>query len=212
MIGNLVIFGDSYSSYKGYVPEGCLYCYSLEEEKENYRMDVSDMWWYKLRERTDANIILTATASGSAIGYTGWNGYLPEYSFIGRFEKFENEGFFRENKVDTLMIFGGTNDYWIPSPLGVYKTEGITDEDKKCVLPATSYLFSHVRETLPDTRIIVLINDEIRGPIRETFLKECERLGFEKVEFKSIEKIDGHPTANGMTEIANQIIDSLEEK
>lgn len=210
-LGNVVIFGDSYSAHADFIPPGHNPCYNLGEEREWYRLDKSEMWWHKLTELVDANIILNASAAGSAISYSGWYGYDPNYSFIGRFESFQREGFFEENKVDSLILFGGTNDYWIPAPLGEYKNENITEEDKKCVLPAICYLFGKIKSILPNTRVLVLENDCIKGPIIETLDSEAAKYGFEVIKLKGISKIDDHPDRPGMIKIAEQIYEYIKE-
>ncbi len=214
MLKNFMVIGDSYSAYEGYVPEGCLPHYGPSMENEIYRrVKDTDMWWYKLKEKVGGNLLLTAAASGSAIAYTGWDGYNSDYSFIGRFEKLIKEGFFEKNKVDTLFIFGGTNDYWIAGAKGEIKRENITEKDKELQLPAVIYFFDLVRKTLPNTRVIVLVNDAIyEGELRTRIIEESRINAFECICLENIEKDDGHPTVKGMTEISNQIISFLEER
>lgn len=210
MLKNFVVMGDSYSAYEGYVPEGCLPCYGPSSKQDVYRIKDTDMWWYKLKEKVGGNLLLTAAASGSAISYTGWGGYSPDYSFIGRFEKLIKEGFFKKNKVDTFFIFGGTNDYWINGEKGEIKRENITEKDKELQLPAVIYYFDLVKKTIPDTRVIVLINDAIyEGALRTRLIEESKINGFECIALKDIEKEDGHPTVSGMTAISEQIAEYL---
>lgn len=210
MLKNFVVMGDSYSAYEGCVPEGCLPCYGPSSKAECYKIKVEDMWWYKLNKMVGGNLLLTAAASGSAISYTGWGGYSPDYSFIGRFEKLINEGFFEKNQVDTFFIFGGTNDYWIAGEKGEIKRENISEEDKKLQLPAVIYYFDLVRKTLPNARVIVLLNDAIyEGVLRTRLIEESEINGFEYIALKDIVKEDGHPTTEGMTAIAEQIAEYL---
>lgn len=211
MLGNFVVFGDSYSSHADFIPSGHIPCYNLADEREWYRLDKTEMWWYRLSELVGGNIILNASGGGSAISYSGWHGHDPAYSFIGRFERFQREGFFKENKVDSLILFGGTNDFWIPSPLGEPKSENITEEDKKFVLPAIAFLLNKIKEVLPDTRVLILENDVLEGPIVDTLDYEAGRHGFEVIKLKDISKIDSHPDREGMKTIANQICEYLKE-
>lgn len=209
MVGNLVILGDSYSTFSGYVPEDSLAWYSSEYKENTDVFKVEETWWHRFVEKTGANLVRNQSASGSAICYTGWSGYQPDYSFIGRFEKLINEGIFEDNHIDTLIFFGGTNDNWIPSPLGEIKHEKITDEDKKCVLPAICYLFDKIAKNLPGTQVIVLINDLLSDAIADTLENEAVRNGFKPLRLENIDKTDGHPNIKGMTQISEQLIGFL---
>lgn len=211
MLGNIFVLGDSYSAHSDFIPSGYRFYYSPQSERENARIELEEMWWSRLAEMTGSKIVLAAGASGSAISYTGWQGDDIEYSFIARFERFVKEGFFKENKIDTFILFGGTNDSWIPSPLGEIKHENITEDDKKCVLPAICYLLGEIKKILPNARVLVIENDGIKGPIIETFDSEAERYGFDVIKLQNIQKELGHPTSVGMREIAEQIYEYLKE-
>ncbi len=211
MLGNIFVLGDSYSAHSDFIPSGYRFYYSPQSERENARIELEEMWWSRLAEMTGSKIILAAGASGSAISYTGWQGDDIEYSFIARFERFVKEGFFKENKIDTFILFGGTNDHWIPSPLGEIKHENITEDDKKCVLPAICYLLGEIKKVLPNARVLVIENDGIKGPIIETFDSEAERYGFDVIKLQNIQKELGHPTGVGMRDIAEQIYEYLKE-
>lgn len=211
MKNNLMVMGDSYSAHKDNVPEGSLPCYSADHENLIYRCNTEDMWWHKFCIASDLNPLLIAAASGSAISYTGWSGKSIEYSFIGRFEKYLSEGFFEKNKIDNLIIFGGTNDYWIRHDLGEIKHENITEADKENVLSAICYFFKLVKEALPKTKVIVLINDEIKNQISDTLYSEAKLNGFSPLYLKNIDKNDGHPTKKGMTQISEQVYKFFKE-
>lgn len=211
MLGNIFVLGDSYSAHSDFIPSGYRFYYSPQSERENARITLEEMWWNRLAEITGSKIILAAGASGSAISYTGWQGDDIEYSFIARFERFLKEGFFDKNEIDTFILFGGTNDHWIPSPLGEVKRENITDDDKKCVLPAICYLLSEIKKVLPNARVLILENDGIKGPIIETFDSEAARYGFDVIKLENIQKELGHPTSTGMREIAEQIYEYVKE-
>lgn len=208
-LGNIFVLGDSYSAHSDFIPSGYRFYYSPQSERENARIEVEEMWWSRLAEITGSKIILAAGASGSAISYTGWQGDDTAYSFIARFERFVKEGFFDKNEIDTFILFGGTNDSWIPSPLGEVKHEDITDDDKKCVLPAICYLLGEIKKVLPNARVLVLENDGIKDPIIETFDSEAARYGFEVIKLQNIQKELGHPTSEGMREIAEQICEYI---
>ena len=210
-LGNIFVLGDSYSAHSDFIPSGHRFYYSPQSERENAHIEVEEMWWSRLAEITGSKIILAAGASGSAISYTGWQGDSAEYSFIARFERFVKEGFFNKNEIDTFILFGGTNDHWIPSPLGEIKHGNITEEDKRFVLPAICYLLNRIKEVLPDARVLILENDAVTGPIIEAFDTEAARHGFEVIKLINIQKELGHPNREGMHEIAEQICEYIKE-
>ena len=106
------------------------------------------------------------------------------------------------------MVFGGTNDSWVPSPLGEDR-EYTSEEDLYFALPAIKCLMSEMKRDLPDTRLIYILNTEINDKIITTFKEEGARLGIETVQLENIDKIDGHPTPLGMSQIKEQILKAL---
>ena len=109
------------------------------------------------------------------------------------------------------FVFGGTNDFWAGSPLGELKYSNWTEEELYCVLPAIPYLLSLIKETLPNTRIVVLINSGLSKEITEGLQEACEYFDIEKVTLQNIAKICGHPSVAGMEEIKNQIVEGLKK-
>ena len=77
MIGNFVIFGDSYSTYKDRIPEGYPTFYTPDEvpPTEKVRnMTAEETWWGRLVQETDARLVRNDSWSGSTLGYTGYAG------------------------------------------------------------------------------------------------------------------------------------------
>ena len=72
-LGNIMIFGDSYSTYEGYIPEGYAKYYSGHRTGEPDVFDVKNTWWGRLIDATDANLLQNNSWSGSTIGYTGYD-------------------------------------------------------------------------------------------------------------------------------------------
>lgn len=213
MLGNFIIFGDSYSSHIDFLAPGGAVCYDMESENVNYRIPVTEMWWHKFFTKTGDKLLLNAAAGGSTICYTGWNGYNKEYSFIGRFEKLVQSGYFEQNKVDSLIVFGGTNDAWIPVALGTVPENiaDITEEDKKFALPAIAYFFNYIKRTLPKLNVVVLINDNLGTEVPAALEANAKLNGFKALRLEPIDKINGHPTALGMTQISEQLLNFLKE-
>ena len=94
--GNVVIFGDSYSTYEGYIPEGYLSYYEKDATEGTDIRDVSETWWHLLMAQTDSTLVLNDSWSGSTMCYTGYNNTdcSKTSSFIYRFRKLLSEGFF----------------------------------------------------------------------------------------------------------------------
>lgn len=209
--GNIMIFGDSYSTYEGYIPAGYAVYYSGHRDAEPDIFDVKDTWWGRLIETTDAVLVQNNSWSGSTIGYTGYNNSDCSHSssFIYRFEKLLGEGFFEQNRIDTLFVFGGTNDCWSGAPLGELKYDAIEEQEFFCVLPAISHFAKRLSENLHDTRIVFIGNCDITDVITDTMKEVCEHYGLDYVALSGIDKINGHPTELGMKQICEQIISGI---
>jgi hypothetical protein len=169
-LGNVMIFGDSYSTYAGYIPEGYAVYYSGRRETPPDLPSAAQTWWGRLLEATDSVLVQNNSWSGSTIGYTGYMGDCStSSSFIYRFERLLAEGFFEQNRIDTLFVFGGTNDSWSEAPLGELKYDGIEREDLFSVLPAISYFAKRLKESLPTARIVFIANSDIKEEIDHRF-------------------------------------------
>lgn len=208
---NVLILGDSYSTFEGFVPQGNAIYYSENGRPETDVRRVDETWWHQLMSETGSNLILNDSWSGSTIGYTGYNNSdcSETSSFICRFEKMVRGGFFKENEINTVLVFGGTNDSWSNAPLGSLKFADWEKKDLYCVLPAIAYFFKTLHEQLPDTEIICLINTELKPEITEAFNIVCEKYGIKKIQFEHIDKNCGHPTIQGMKDIKNHILNQL---
>ena len=162
-------------------------------------------------DSTDSTLVQNNSWSGSTIGYTGYNSSDASHSssFIYRFEKLLSEGFFELNRIDTLFVFGGTNDSWSNAPLGELKYGDISEKDRYCVLPAISHFAERLKETFPDARIVFIINCGIKDEIIEATKQICDRYALEYVALSDIDKDHAHPTELGMKQICDQILDGI---
>ena len=209
--GNIIIFGDSYSTYLGYIPEGYAVYYSGKRGASPDIFDVKNTWWGRLIEASEATLVQNNSWSGSTIGYTGYNNSDCSHtsSFIFRFEKLLADGFFAENKIDTVFVFGGTNDSWSGAPLGELKYDGIAEADLFCVLPAISHFAKRLKDTLKEARIVFIGNCDIKREITDAMRAVCEHYGFCYIPLLGIDKQNGHPTEDGMAQICEQIMHNL---
>ncbi len=209
-IGNLFILGDSYSTFEGYIPADCAAWYHPDEDPKTDVHKVSDTWWHQFAESTDANLLLNSSFSGTTICRTGYEGVdSTEKCFIGRLEKLIRDGWFEKNKVDTFIIFGGTNDNWANSPLGECMYSDWKEQDLFSVFPAFCYLLNRVKNILPESEILFILNTELKPVINENFKIICEKYGVDLVELCDISKQNGHPDKKGMTEIKEQVLNFI---
>ena len=137
---SVTIFGDSYSTFEGYIPKGYACYYIPREKPETDVRHVEETWWHQVIAETSSTLLLNDSWSGSTVCNTGYSGDCSKTnSFLCRFNKYKADGFFDKNKIDTVFVFGGTNDSWANAPVGEVKFENITDGDLFCVLPAMSW-------------------------------------------------------------------------
>lgn len=207
---NILIFGDSYSTFKGHIPDGFAVYYSEDGSGETDVRSVDETWWYPLLKETDSRLIQNNSWSGSTICYTGYQGDCSETSsFICRLKKLQNAGFFEDNEINSVFVFGGTNDSWANAPIGELKYFDWDKNDLFSVLPAFCYFINELKHILPNAKIIPVINTELKKEIEEGFKSACVHYGLKPVILHNIDKRGGHPTIKGMEEIKNQIINSI---
>ena len=208
-----MIFGDSYSTHKDVIPAGYAhyYCTGGRSEKEPVTdMRPEETWWGRLIKATGAELVRNDSWSGSTIGFRGWSGDCSTTtSFIYRYEKLTEAGFFAENEIDTILVLGGTNDSWINGPLGEEMYSDWKREDFYQVLPAVCYFMSKLREGHPDKRIVFIANCGIKDEIISCMENGAARLGVDFVRLHDIDKMAGHPTVLGMEQICGQVHEKL---
>lgn len=209
-LGNVMILGDSYSTFKGFIPDGYGSWYSKEATHTDVR-DEKDTWWHTVIRRTRSSLLLNCSYSGSTVCNTGYDGVdASSTSFVTRFNTLKKNGFFKENRVDTLIILGGLNDFWACAPVGDIKYEDVTKEDLYSFLPALCALLSDAKEALPDARILFIGEEYISRELKDSFNKICEHIGIEYLELEGVSKKEAHPDKAGMRAIAEQVISYFE--
>ncbi len=207
---NVFIMGDSYSTYKGYIPEGYHSFYSDERKTNPIVKGVEKTWWNILANENNLNTVLNDSFSGSTICNTVREALSVESSFVSRIDKYMSEKFFDRNKINTMLIFGGTNDSWINAPIGNLKYSDWTVDELKCVLPAFCYLIDSAKKVVED--VIVIINTDLKQEITEGFVEACKKNEVRCLCLKEIDKENGHPTELGMKQISEQVAECLQEK
>lgn len=200
---NIFIMGDSYSTYTGYIPEGYNSYYGDNRKDNPIVNGVDKTWWRILANENNLNIVLNDSYSGSTVCNTVREGFKLDTSFINRIDKYIADGFFAENDIDTMFIFGGTNDSWIDAPIGNVKYSDRTNEDLKCVLPAFCHLIERSKTVVEN--IVVIINTGLKPSISEGFAEACKNYDVACLRLENIDKENGHPTVTGMKQISEQV-------
>lgn len=209
-LGNVLILGDSYSTFEGQIPEGYACYYTKTPRPETDVRKVEQTWWYPLLQETGANLLLNSSYSGSTICNTGYDrADFTDRSFISRLDKLIENGFFEKNTVDTLLIFGGTNDTWAGSPVGEMQYENWSKSDLFAALPAICYLFHRVKTATNVKKTYAILNTELSETIENALLKAATRYGVSCIRLENIDKNGGHPTIKGMADIKNEILAKL---
>ena len=213
---NVLIFGDSYSTYEGFIPDGYRVYYSPQGRVEGpsvTKMKLEETWWQQVLSSIDGKLLLNDSWSGSTIGYTGYDGDCSKTSsFIYRFRKMREDGFFEKNFVDTVFVFGGTNDSWAEAPLGEMKLSDWEEKDLYFVLPAICHFMCEIKKQLPKAEIYFLINTDLKEEIVACMEKVGAYYGVTTITLKDIEKECGHPNAIGMKTISEQVLDVMMRK
>ena len=204
---NIFIMGDSYSTYRGYIPEGYSCYYSEDRADKPFVTSVTKTWWKIFEKENSLNIVFNDSFSGSTVCNTVRETFPISSSFVSRIDKYISEDFFAKNNVDTMLIFGGTNDSWINAPIGENKYENLTEEDLKCILPAFCYLIEKAKNAVKN--ITVILNTGLKPEITEGIIEICEKNEIGYLCLKDIDKENGHPTELGMKQIAEQLTDFL---
>ena len=208
---SMMVFGDSYSTFAGCVPTGYAVYYTGSRTMGPDIKGAHEAWWGMLAAETGARLVRNDSWSGSTIGFTGYNNADTSgtSSFIYRLEKLAKEGFFEENKIENVFVFGGTNDSWSNAPLGEEMRDGWQREDLFCVLPAIGYFFARLREILPHAHIYGICNCNIKEEIVTAIQNACAAIHGKAIVLKQIEKSEGHPTPLGMVQIKDEILAAL---
>ena len=210
-LGRVMILGDSYSTFEGMIPEGCPPYYTAES-KDLEVTEPKHTWWHQVLKKTDSELVLNYSYSGSTVCHTGYyESDAADSSFLGRFEKLREQNFFADHPIDTLVIYGGLNDLWANSPRGEIKYDHLTEEDAYSVYPAFVMLFMSAKEALPDARIIFILEEYLDEDMKTSLREICTHLNVEIIELGKVSKKSGHPDKEGMKETAEQIIAYLEK-
>ena len=204
------VVGDSYSTYRGWIPNGNAIWYPTSDNSNNVKR-VQDTWWWLLANNTGMTLKLNDSWSGSTICYTGYSAaYVKNNAMVTRVKTHMGETKALEPKPDIIFLFGGTNDSWAGSPVGANKYSDRTEEDLKNVLPAFCAMVEYLQLWNPGTTIINLVNPVIKSEIKNGMKEACAHYRIPNLELQNIDCQSGHPSIAGMASIANQVKSFLE--
>lgn len=205
--GKTLILGDSYSTFEGHIAEGYDAWFDKERLKkgETNVSKVEQTWWYPLFDGINDILIYNESYSGTTVCNTVRPEHTVDVSFVNRFNKLVDEGFFEKNAIDTILVFGGTNDSWTDCPVGKLQFDNFSADDLFCVLPAFGYLAKRISEVVPNARVCWLINTELKEEIVYSIIKTASNFNQEYIRFENIDKTFCHPNINGMKQIRNVV-------
>ena len=198
------ILGDSYSTYEGWLtPDTNAVWYAdagrERHQKGNDVQKVSQTWWYTVVNQPNARLELNNSYSGSTVCNTGYNkADFSDRSFITRSPYL--------GEPDVIFVFGATNDSWSGAPVGKYMYGGWTKEALYCFRPAMSKLLADMKTNYPSARIIFILNTELRDEINSSVLTICRHYDIPCLVLTDIDKQQGHPSQQGMKQIADQVL------
>lgn len=195
------VLGDSYSTFKGLMPEG--YANYYPDHSQTVK-SVGQTWWKLVEAKTGWKLDTNNSWSGSTICTTGYSGndYTHE-AFVTRTALLGHP--------DVILILGGTNDAWADSPIGEYKYDDITVKDLKSFRPAMACMLQKLAERYPESKIVFILNYNLKAEVDESVNTICAHYGVPVIELDSFDMENGHPTDKGMEQIAGQIADSLKK-
>jgi len=189
------VMGDSYSTLKGTMPS------HYDTFYPNQMCGVteqSQQWWQQLIDANGWVLEKNDSWSGSTVCCRGYNhADYSDRAFITRLNCI--------GSPDILFIFGGTNDDWTHEPFGEYKYADWTKEDLYGYRPAMAYLLHNLKELYPNMKIYSILNDGMSENLGKSMREICKHYNVPVIEVEGIEKKFNHPTAEGMTKIAQQI-------
>ena len=206
-LGNVMILGDSHSTFTGYIPDGYISWYKPETNTNNVTR-VEDTWWHLLiNNTTNSRLLLNESYTGSTISYTGYDEqYASKISFITRLNNVISSKKIDLSCVNTLIIYGGINDIAVQAPMGEIKYDNITEQDLYSFYPAVIKLLQNAKQNLPNARILFVINDELNAYISQDLISICKTINIEYLVLQNISRMDYHPDIAGMNEIYRQIL------
>lgn len=208
----ITIFGDSYSTFQGYLTPDTnnIYYFRADSPRRTKKNDVTSVeqtWWYQVIERLGAKLERNNSYSGSTVGYTGYK------NREGKHQDYSHNAFVtRSNYLgepDLILICAATNDSWAGAEVGKYLYGNQTRQDLFTFRPAMAKMLGDIRQNYPKAKVVFILNDVLRQDINESVHTICKHYDVPCLDLHDIDKQDGHPSIKGMKTFADQVVEFL---
>lgn len=191
------ILGDSYSTFKGWIPEGNAVYYPRGARNDVTKAE--ECWWHLVTEAIGGTLEKNESWSGSTICNTGYKGKdFSKFSFVTRAD--------RLGDPTLILVCGGTNDSWANAPIGDYKWGDWTKEELYSFRPAMAKLLADLKTLYPKARIFFILNSQLKAEINDSVHEICTHYQIPCIDLKDIDKQSGHPSVKGMKAFADQVV------
>lgn len=194
------ILGDSYSTFKDHIPEGNR-CYYPNPERVDDVLAVEQTWWHRLMTRNGMRLLVNDSYSGATVCEDLRSG-LPA---ISAYTQRAKRSFSGDNQLDYIFVFGGTNDSWTNKTVGQVQYGDWEEADLKRVLPAFCFVLDHITRKNPNATVVALINTGFEPELADGMAAAAAHYGAVCIRLADIDKQNGHPSALGMGQIADQV-------
>ncbi|MBQ8359863.1 MAG: hypothetical protein IJX37_08200 [Oscillospiraceae bacterium] len=201
------ILGDSYSTFEGYIPEGNA-CYYPRPEAVDDVLQVEQTWWHRLMTRNNMRLLVNDSFSGATI----CTHVRETQTKIAAFTERAKRSFSGDIQPNYIFVFGGTNDNWLERTVGQPQYSNWTEEDLKRTLPAFCFVLDYLVQKNPQATIVVPVNTGFKPELVDGMLEAAAHYGAVIVCLADIDKKNGHPSALGMGQIADQVEAVLQSK
>lgn len=202
---SVTIFGDSYSTFEGYLTPDSMETWYFLNQNIPDRTDVKTVrqtWWWQVIQRMGWKLERNNSWSGSTICNTGYDD--ADYTHRSFITRHSNLG-----QPDIILLFGATNDSWCSAPLGEFRYSDWKRADLYTFRPALAYLLSHMQDRYPTADIYYILNCDLKDEINSSVITICQHYGVRVIHLCGIDKIAGHPSIKGMQQIADQVVSAL---
>lgn len=204
---SVTIFGDSYSTFEGYLTPDTMETWYFDRHDDPRRTDVSSVrqtWWWQVIQRMGWKLEVNNSWSGATICNTGYDDAdYTHRSFVTRLNSL--------GSPDIILLLGATNDSWCGAPIGEYKYADWRRADLYTFRPALAYLLSHLQDRYPTARLYYILNSDLKESINTSVAHICQHYGVPLIQLSGIDKTSGHPNIRGMQQIADQVVAALKE-
>jgi len=204
---SVTIFGDSYSTFEGFLTPDTMETWYFLNQNNPERTDVKTVrqtWWWQVIQRMGWKLERNNSWSGSTICNTGYNDAdYTHRSFITRHSSL--------GQPDVILLFGATNDSWCGAPLGEFKYSDWKRADLYTFRPALAYLLSHLQDRYPTADVYYILNSGLKEAINSSVIDICQHYDVPVIRLRDIDKISGHPSVKGMQQIADQVVTALKK-